>query len=856
MERRANKFAAPEMMPFKYLSTALLLCFFTLFHNVSSAQDIQKGETYTIAGISVKGLKSFNEQTVITTTGLHVGQEITIPSQELSDVQKKLWNYDLFDDIKIYKAVEGNKVYLEFRLKERPSISDFKITGIKERKQKDIIKDIELKKGKKVTQSYIANTKNFLLNKYKDDGYSNVKVNITTRPDTTEVNSVRMLINVDKGNKVKVKNINIIGNDKISSDKLRAAMKNTKQRSFFRFWKKSKYIPEDYETDLTSLVDKYKESGYRDARILSDSVSYNEDNTLTVDIKVQEGDKYYFGDIDFVGNSVYTDEYLHQVLGIKKGDTYNGVLLKERIADNTNPDADDITNLYQNNGYLFSTINPVEISAKNDTINFEIRIIEGKPAYFDHITVSGNDRTNDHVVYRELRTRPGDLYQKSQIVRTIRELSQLGFFDPEQINPEIKNADPNSGTVDVEYQVVEKGSSQVQLQGGYGGGGFIGTLGLSFQNFSIRNIFNKEAYKPLPMGDGQSLSLRLQASKFYQTYSFSFAEPWFGGKEPRSFSVSFNHTQQFMYDSYSGDVDKSRKFLISGVSVGLSKRLKKPDDYFRLSQAISFQHYNLKNYNTSLFTFGDGYSNSLAYTIGLSRNSSGPSPIFPRGGSDFSVSAKLTLPYSLFDNRDYKALKEERDELEASGDDADRISEIDQIRYDWLEFYKIKFSSNWYTSLPAKFVLRTGAEFGFLGSYNSDRGIVPFERFFVGGDGMANYTLDGRENVQMRGYQNQSLSSTDGSVIYNKFSLELRYPITLAQQASIYGLTFVEGGTAFDNFQEFNPFKLKRSAGVGLRIFMPAFGLLGIDFGYGFDSVDGTNEPSGWQTHFVIGQQF
>lgn len=360
------------------------------------------------------------------------------------------------------------------------------------------------------------------------------------------------------------------------------------------------------------------------------------------------------------------------------------------------------------------------------------------------------------------------------------------------------------------------------------------------------------------MGDGQSLSLRLQASRFYQTYSFSFAEPWFGGKEPRSFSVSFNHTQQFMYDPYSRDVDRSRKFLISGVSVGLSKRLKKPDDYFRLSQAISFQHYNLKNYNTSLFTFGDGFSNSLAYTIGLSRNSSGPSPIFPKGGSDFSVSAKFTLPYSLFDDRDYKALKEERDELAAVDPNSDRVSEIDQMRYDWLEFYKIKFSSNWYTSLPAKFVLRTGAEFGFLGAYNNDRGIVPFERFFVGGDGMANYTLDGRENVQMRGYQNQSLSSQDGSVIYNKFSLELRYPITLAQQASIYGLTFMEGGAAFDNFQEFNPFRLKRSAGVGLRIFMPAFGLLGIDFGYGFDPENPTisNEVSGWQTHFVIGQQF
>ncbi|WP_093024855.1 outer membrane protein assembly factor BamA [Pustulibacterium marinum] len=851
------------MMPFRFTRILLLIC--AIFSTYSiTAQEIKKGNTYTIAGIEVVGLKSFNEQTVVTTTGLRIGQEITIPGEELADVEKKLWGYDLFNKIDIYAAEDEenpSQIYLQIRLTERPAVSQFKIVGIKERKQDEILKDIELKAGKKVTQSYIANTKNYLLNKYKKQGFANVKVNISTKPDTAQVNSVKMLINVDKGEKVKVSDINFIGNEQLSSKKLRSAMKNTKQKSFFRFWKKSKYIPEDYDTDLVSVVDKYKENGYRDARILSDTVIYNDDNTLTLNLNVEEGDKYYFGDINFVGNTVYSDETLHKVLGINKGDTYNGVLLKERIADVTDPDADDITNLYQNSGYLFSTVNPVEISAKNDTIDFEIRIIEGKPAYFDRIMVSGNDRTNDHVIYRELRTRPGDLYQKTNVVRTVRELSQLGFFDPEQISPEIKNANPNAGTVDVEYKVVEKGSSQVQLQGGYGGGGFIGTLGLSFANFSLRNILNKEAYKPLPMGDGQSLSLRLQASKYYQTYSFSFSEPWFGGKEPRQFSVSFNHTQQYRYNYYTQDVDKSQRFLISGVSVGLSKRLKVPDDYFYFSQALSFQHYNLKNYNSYLFTFGDGYSNSLAYTIGLSRKSSGPNPIFPMTGSDFSVSAKLSLPYSLFDGRDYSALAEERDELADSTDDndVDRVSEIDQMRFDWLEFYKVKFSGYWYTNLIDKLVLKSGGEFGFLGSYNSDRGVIPFERFFVGGDGMANYTLDGRENVQLRGYQNQSLStsSTDeGSVIYNKFSLELRYPITLKQQASIYGLTFLEGGAAFNNFRDFNPFQLKRSAGVGLRIFMPAFGLLGIDFGYGFDSVDGTNQPSGWQTHFVIGQQF
>lgn len=857
MEKLANKFAALYIMRPNSIKLIFALCVL-LYSSYSTAQeeDIVEGKKYTIGGIEVTGLKSFNEQTVITTTGLHIGQYIVFPSKEISDVIKKLIGYDLFSDVKFYAYAEGEQVFLEINLKELPALSDFKIVGIKERKQEDIVKATELKKGKKVTESFLINTKNYLVNKYKNEGYTNAKVTVSTKPDTTETNAVKMLINIDKGDKVKVKSIEIAGNEQLSDEKLRGAMKNTKRQFFGRFWKKSKFIPEKFDEDLTSLVDKYKENGYRDARVLSDSVIHNQDNTLSIKINVQEGNKYYFGDIKFVGNNVYSDETLRSVLGIAKGDTYNGVLLKERISNPKNPDADDITNLYQNSGYLFSNINPVEISAKNDTIDFEIRIIEGKPAYFNRVTVTGNDRTNDHVVYREMRTRPGELYQKTNVIRTVRELSQLGFFDPEQINPQIKNANANDGTVDVEYKVVEKGSSQVQLQGGYGGGGFIGTLGLSFNNFSLRNIFNKEAYRPLPMGDGQSLSLRLQASKYYQTYNFSFSEPWLGGHEPRQLTVSLSHTIQYSYSYQTGNVDKDQRFLVTGLSVGMARRLKVPDDYFSFSHALSFQHYDLKNYfNNSLFTFGNGYSNSIAYTIGLSRRSSGPNPIFPQTGSDFSISAKLTPPYSLFDGVDYKALKEERAGLDAT-DDADRISEIDQKRFNWLEYYKVKFSGNWYTQLPAKLVLKSGGEFGFLGNYNADRGLVPFERFYVGGDGMANYSMDGRENIQLRGYPNQSLSGNSGSVIYNKFTMELRYPITLKQQASIFALGFLEGGAAFDNFRDYNPFQLKRSAGFGLRIFMPAFGLLGIDFGYGFDPYDGTSKPSGWQTHFVIGQQF
>ena len=506
---------------------------------------------------------------------------------------------------------------------------------------------------------------------------------------------------------------------------------------------------------------------------------------------------------------------------------------------------------------MFSTINPVEVSAEGNVIDMEIRISEGKPAYFNNVTIVGNDVTNDHVIYREIRTRPGELYSKAKIIRTIRELGQLGFFDAQQIAPNIKNPNPVDGTLDVEYSVVEQGSSQIQLQGGYGGGGFIGTLGLSFNNFAIKDIFKKDAYKPVPRGDGQSLALRLQASQFFQTYSFSFSEPWLGGKKPYQLSTSLSHSRQFLFNPQTRRADKTRRFNITGLTVGLSTRLTEPDDYFLLSQAISYQHYALQNYNTGLFTFGDGTSNNLSYTIGLSRNNLYNDPIYPTGGSNFSASAKFSFPYSLINGVDYKALKEERDQLDLNDtDDRVRIGEIDQERFKWLEFYKIKFKVDWYTELSKNLVLRPSMEFGFLGAYDNNRGVIPFERFFVGGDGLGNYSLDGREIVQLRGYPNQSLSSQDGGSIYNKFSLELRYPITLGAAAKIYALSFLEAGQSINDFKDFNPFDLQRSAGFGIRIFMPAFGLLGIDFGHAFDNLPDGSSPKKWETHFIIGQQF
>lgn len=843
------------------ISTFFIALFF-IFSSTAIAQDIEfnNGKKYVLGDITVTGNTTFSPQTVVTYSGLRKGEEITIPGETISNALKKLWKSNLFSSIDIYLVkTEGDTAYLEIVLVDLPELNEVTIKGVKKSKTETLIKDNKLTKGVKVTQNLLATTQNYLTNKYRKEGFYNTKVTINTTEvvDSIQKSRVNMIINIDKENKVKVKKIAFNGNDKISDKKLRKAMKNTKQKNPIRLLKRSKYIKDDYKEDLVSIIDKYKENGYRDARIISDSIITNNDNTISININLEEGEKYTFGKITFVGNSVYTDQQLNSVLRIKEGETYNGVELKKRIADDSKPDADDLTNLYQNSGYLFSSINPVEVSADGNVIDMEIRISEGKPAYFNNVTVVGNDKTNDHVIYRELRTRPGQLYSKLDVIRTIRELGQLGFFDAQLLTPNFKNPNPNDGTLDMEYSVVERGASQIELQGGYGGGGFIGTLGLSFNNFAIKDIFKKEAYKPVPSGDGQSLALRLQASRFYQTYSFSFTEPWLGGKRPVQLSTSLSHTKQFLYNPITRDADKSKRFNITGISVGLAKRLSVPDDYFTLSQAVSFQHYNLKNYNTGLFTFGNGYSNNLSYTIGLSRNNTFTDPIYPMGGSNFSVSAKLSLPYSLLNSIDYKALNEERDALDPTDtDDFKRMGEIDQERYKWLEFYKVKFKADWYTRIVDKLVIKSGLEFGFLGAYNNDRGVIPFERFFVGGDGLGNYSLDGRESIALRGYPNQSLSSQDGGTIYNKFSLELRYPITLGQSAKIYALGFIEGGASFDNFRDYNPFTINRSAGLGLRIFMPAFGLLGIDFGHGFDALPGQTVKNGWETHFIIGQQF
>ena len=871
-----------------------------------SAQErltLENGKNYILKKINVTGKVSYNEETIVTYTGLAKGQTISVPGEEISNSIKKLWKLGFYNNVNYYvDKIEGDSISLELNLNELPKIADVKITGVRKGAQETLKKDNNLDVGKIVNENLIATTKYYIENKYKKEGYYNTKVYITTTEDPNTNNQVNMLVRVDRGRKVRVKEIVFDGNKELTNAQLRGALKNTNQLSFVNFFmmRSMKFKKDKYKEDLNSLVDKFKENGFRDARVISDTVNYNKrSNTVSIKLKVEEGKKYYFGNIDFKGNTVYSDQMLSRYLGIKNGDVYNGVLLDKRIADKTKPDGEDITNLYQNNGYLFSNINPVEVKTDNNQIDLDIRIIEGPLAHFNKISVVGNDKTNDKVIYRELRTRPGEVYSKENLVRTIREIGQLGFFDAEAIKPDFENVDPAAGTVDIKYHVAEKGASQIELQGGYGGGGFIGTLGLSFNNFSIGNIFKKHAYKPLPMGDGQKLSLRLQASTYFRTYSFSFSEPWLGGKKPIQFSGSLSYSQQFANNNTTFQVDKSRSFNVFTASVGLAKRLQKPDDFFVLSHAVSYQHYDLNNYNIGLFTFGNGTSRNLAYTVSLTRNNKGVNPIFPTYGSEFSITAKLTPPYSLINNVDYKNLgnmaENKYTATEASyvlgvkkydvGDlltynpstgtftKANSLEEatadpakVDQIKFNWQEYFKIKLKADWYTKVYQKLTLRTLGEFGFLGAYNQARGVIPFERFYLGGSGMATYTMDGRETVQLRGYADNSLSpiiasgerqgQQIGGTVYNKFSLELRYPITLKQSASIYGMVFAEGGAAYEDFKTFNPFALKRSAGVGLRVFMPAFGLLGIDFAHGFDSVTPNGAPSGWQTHFIIGQQF
>ncbi len=830
-----------KLKRFLFLITLVLISA-TTFSQINIGSDLSDidyltPKEYEIGGITVTGVQFLDNNMLIMLSGLTVGDKITIPGDKISAAIDKLWEQGLFENIKITASkISGKTIFLDIYLQERPRLSKFKFTGIRKGEADKVREELKLSSGDVVTENLITRSTNTIEKYFNGKGFLNAKANIIQILDTNITNSVILNIDVKKNKRVKIKEIRFHGNELLSDNKLRRSLKETKRKRIWHIFKSSKFIEEDYNADVEKVIAKYNELGFRDAKFIKDSVSKNNKKSISLDIWVYEGKKFYFRDIKFVGNTKYSSKQLSDILKIKKGDTYNQSALEQNLS--FNPNGYDISSLYMDDGYLFFQAIPVEIQVDNDSIDIEIRIREGKQARINKVTVKGNTKTNDHVVIREIKTIPGQLFSRSDIIRTTRELAQLRYFNAETIKP-VPTPNPENGTVDIEYQVEETSSDQVELSGGWGGGMVVGTLGLSFNNFSARNFFKKDAWRPLPSGDGQKLSLRGQTNgKYYYSVSASFTEPWLGGKKPNSLSVSVYHSKQSNgYDSESSDY---ASLTINGASVGLGKRLKWPDDYFTIYHTLSLQNYVLNNYG-SLFSFSDGYANNLNYSLTIARNSI-DAPIYARSGSEISLTLQLTPPFSMFSNKDYK-------------------NSSDQERFKWIEYHKWKFKASWFFNLSGKLVLNTKARFGFVGYYNSDIGYPPFERFYLGGDGLSGYALDGRELIALRGYGNNSLTPRDknssnlvGGNVYDKFTVELRYPLSLNPNATIYGLAFLEGGNTWRSFKEFNPYNMYKSAGVGVRIFLPMFGMLGLDWGYGFDKVPGITDAAGGQFHFSINQ--
>ncbi len=864
---------------------------------------------YTIADVQVSGIKYLDKTVLIQLSGLKVGDEIMVPGDAITTAIRKLWQQGLFSDVEIKATkVIGDNIWIDIYLQERPRLADVNFYGVSKSEKDDITEKVLLLRGSQITDHQVNTAERVIKGIFHEKGYLNTEVSILQRDDTTQNNSVILDINVDKKEKVKVNLIEIEGNEVIPDISLERAMKKTNEKALRNFFKTKKFLEEEYKNDKGLLVDKYNEKGYRDAIVLSDSlyqvpVGRKGKPRVNIDLEVEEGNKYYFGDIRWVGNTVYPSEYLDLRLGIKRGDVFNQKILDKRLFDNE----EGLNNVYLDKGYLFFNLEPVEVKINQDTINYEMRIFEGKQATINEVRIVGNTKTHEHVARRELRTYPGDLFSKTLLMRSYRELAQLGHFDPEAINPDVQ-PHPEEGTVDIEYQLQEKANDQIELSGGWGGGMFVGSVGLKFANFSVRNIFNKEAWRPLPTGDGQTLSLRYQTSgKYYRTISLSFIEPWLGGKKPNSFSVSLSHSRinysankyyqsynpygssgygsqygsygsyggyggyspygygssygyggyggygypqyTYNYDSEDDGTDSDDQIWeTTALAFGYGYRLSWPDDYFTVYHELSLEHYNLRNMGSYFYFLADengqvnGTFDNISFKTVLGR-SSVDNPLYSRRGSNLSLSLKLTPPYSMLNNKDYS--------------DPDMPN---SEKYKFIEYHKWQFKGSLFSPLSNPngehtLVLKTAFELGFLGYYNENVK-SPFEGFIVGGSGMSGYNIYGTDYVALRGYKDYSLSPNNGSNMYTKFTSEIRFPITLKPSATIYALTFLEAGNAGISFQNYTPFKLYRSAGVGVRIFLPMFGLMGIDWGYGFDEVLGNPDANGSQFHFVIGQQF
>ena len=791
----------------------------------------EKPVEYEIAGITIQGITNLDKNAIITLSGLTVGDKIMIPGEEISKAITKLWAQNLFADIQIHVSkILGTNIFLDIVLQELPRLSKFGFKGGSKSEVEKIREKVELVRGKIVNDNLINNTKHVVKEYFTEKGFLNANVSITQITDTAEVANVILEINIDKGEKIKINEINFKGVTKFKIKKLKRQLKDTKEKSFFRIFKTSKFLDEAFETDLQSIVALYNEKGYRDARIVKKEIVNVSDKLISINLTIEEGLQYHFRDISWLGNTKYDSDYLDQLLGINSGDIYDQKMMNDRLQMSMS--GTDISSLYMDDGYLFFNIDPIEILAEKDSIDFEIRIYEGKQATINKVSVTGNTKTNEHVIMREIRTKPGELFRRSDVIRSQEEINRLNYFNPQTLGVTPK-PDPQTGNVDIEYTVEEKPSDQIELQGGWGAGRVVGTFGLTFNNFSLRNFFNKEAWSPLPSGDGQRISLRASSNgSFFQNYSFSFTEPWLGGNKPNSLSFTIYQSIQ----NYSTPTVENR-MDITGINLGLGKRLRWPDDYFSTNQSISFQQYKLTN-RQLVPGFSNGTSKNITFKSVVSRSSIFD-PIFPKAGSQFTLTGHFTPPYSLFNEKDYSSME---------------LAE----KYEWLEYFKVKFSSTWYTNPFANLVIKANSEFGFLNSYNKDVGLPPFERFYVGGDGLTGFAMDGREVIGLRGYANQTVSQhlTAGGSIYSKYYLEMRYPLSLDPSATVYATAFAEAGNAWDSFDKFNPFEVKRSLGFGIRIFMPMFGLLGVDFGHGYDPLEGATEKSGWQTHFSIGQQF
>ena len=839
---------------------------------------------YEIADIKVEGVKNYEDYVLIGLSGLSVGQSISVPGDEITSAIKRYWRHGLFSNVKITaEKIEDGKVWLKISLTQRPRISEIRYHGVKKSERQDLETRLGLVKGSQITPNLVDRAKTLIKRYFDDKGFKNAEIIISQKDDISNENQVIVDVNIDKKEKIKVHEITIVGNKAIKTSKLKRVMKKTNEKGkLLNLFRTKKFINEKYEEDKQLIIDKYNELGYRDAVIVTDSVTPYDDKTVNVYMEIDEGDKYYLRNVTWVGNTLYPSEQLNYLLRMKKGDVYNQKLLNERLST----DEDAIGNLYYNNGYLFYNLDPVEINIDGDSIDLEMRIYEGRQATINKIKINGNDRLYENVVRRELRTRPGQLFSRDDLMRSMREIQQMGHFDAENIHPDIQ-PDPMNGTVDIAYDLVSKANDQVEFSAGWGQTGIIGKLSLKFTNFSLANLLHPgDNYRGiLPQGDGQTLTVSGQTNaKYYQSYSISFFDPWFGGKRPNSFSISafysrqtdissryyndsyYNNYYNSMYSGYGGygmynygsgsynnyenyyDPDKSIQMW--GLSVGWGKRLKWPDDYFTLSAELSYQRYILKDWQ--YFPVTNGKCNNISLNLTLARSSI-DNPLFPRQGSEFSLSAQITPPYSLFDGRDYKGYY-----TSTGGITQDNRNKL----YNWVEYHKWKFKAKTYTALmdyqahPKCLVLMSRIEFGLLGHYNKYKK-SPFETFDVGGDGMTGYSSYATESVALRGYENSSLTpyGREGYA-YTRLGIELRYPLMLETSTNIYVLGFLEAGNAWNDINKFNPFDLKRSAGVGVRIFLPMIGMMGIDWAYGFDKVFGSSSAGGSHFHFVLGQEF